>query len=302
MLEINPEDRVVVVGCGYTGLRIARESLARGAEVHGVVRRAEQAAVLADLGVIVHQLDFDRPLLKWDVSLADSLLFYCMPPPKWDSMDDPRMAQFVRYLTSEAAEQKPRAIVYLSSTSVYGDCRGAWVTETSLPAPLSPRASRRMAAENRLLGLHDDTDIPITVLRVAAIYGPGRIPVDRIREGRPVLNDDEAPFSNHIHVDDLARICIAAAKRCQGWQIYNVSDGHPETMTTYFNRVADLNGLQRPQTVSWTEAQACLPPGMLDFLKESKRIDNLNMLNGLGIELKYPDADSGLRACLEHLA
>ena len=301
MIEINPKDRIIIIGCGYTGLRIARECLAAGAEVHGVVRRDEQAALLNDIGVIVHQLDFDQPSLKLDLPLADTLLFYCMPPPKWDSMDDMRMAQFVRYLSCEKPEEKPRAIVYLSSTGVYGDCHGAWVTEASLPAPLSPRASRRLAAESRLLGLHDDTGIPITILRVAAIYGPGRIPVEMIREGRPMLNDEEAPFSNHIHVDDLARVCIAAALRCQGWQIYNVSDGHPETMTTYFNRVADLSGLNRPQTVSWTEAQASLPPGMLDFLKESRRIDNLNMLNGLEIELKYPDADSGLRACLEDM-
>lgn len=302
MIEINPKDRIIIIGCGYTGLRIARECLAAGAEVHGVVRRDEQAKQLKDIGVIVHQLDFDQPSLKLDIALDTALLFYCMPPPKWDSRDDSRMAQFVRHLTSITADERPRAIVYLSSTSVYGDCHGAWVTEDSLPAPLSPRASRRLAAESRLLSLHDQTGIPITVLRVAAIYGPGRIPVDRIREGGPVLNDDEAPFSNHIHVDDLARICIAAAVRCKGWQVYNVSDGHPETMTTYFNRVADLNGLKRPQTVSWTEAQASLPPGMLDFLKESRRVDNLNMLNGLDIKLQYPDADSGLRACIEDIA
>ena len=301
MSEINPKDRIIIIGCGYTGSRIARECLAAGAEVHGVVRRDAQATQLNDVGVNVHQIDFDQPSLKLDLPLDDALVFYCMPPPNWDSMDDMRMAQFVRYLTSVMPDEKPRAIVYLSSTSVYGDCHGAWVTEASLPAPLSPRASRRLAAESRLLGLHDQSGIPITILRVAAIYGPGRIPVDMIREGRPMLNDDEAPFSNHIHVDDLARVCIAAALRCQDWQIYNVSDGHPETMTTYFNRVADLNGLNRPQTVSWSEAQASLPPGMLDFLKESRRVDNLNMLNGLEIKLKYPDADSGLRACIEEM-
>jgi nucleoside-diphosphate-sugar epimerase len=298
-MEINPEDRIIIIGCGYTGERIAREALAVGADVHGIVRSDERAAVLRGIGVNVHQFDFDRPSPKLDLPLAGALVFYCMPPQRNDSMDDLRMALFVRCLGERSSDELPRAIVYLSTTGVYGDCRGAWVTETSLPAPLSPRASRRLAAENRLRSLHDASGIPITVLRVAAIYGPGRLPVEVIRAGRPVLNDHEAPFSNRIHVDDLARVCIAAALRCQDWQVYNVSDGHPETMTTYFNRVADLSGLNRPRTVSWAEAQASLPPGMLDFLKESRKVDNLHMLNGLDVKLKYPDADSGLRACLE---
>jgi nucleoside-diphosphate-sugar epimerase len=300
-MEINPEDRIIIIGCGYTGQRIAAYGLAAGADVHGVVRSDEQASILRGIGVTVHQLDFDQPSLKLDLPLAGALLYYCMPPQRSDSMDDLRMAVFVRNIMELPADKRPRAIVYLSTTGVYGDCRGAWVTETSLPAPLSPRASRRLAAENRLRGLHDRAAIPITVLRVAAIYGPGRLPVDAIRAGRPVLNDAEAPFFNRIHVDDLARVCIAASLRCQDWQVYNVSDGHPETITTYFNRVADLSGLRRPRAVSWAEAQANLPPGMLDFLKESRKVDNLNMLNGLDIKLQYPDADSGLRACLEEL-
>ena len=149
---------------------------------------------------------------------------------------------------------------------VYGDCRGAWVTESSLPAPVSPRASRRLAAENSVKKLYDEHEIAITILRVAAIYGPGRLPVETIREGRPVLNENEAPFSNRIHVDDLAQVCIAAGLRDQDWQVYNVSDGHPETMTGFFNRVADLSGLQRAETLSWREAPASLRPGMLGLV------------------------------------
>ena len=113
------------------------------------------------------------------------------------------------------------------------------------------------------------------------------------------MNEEEAPYSNRIHVDDLAQVCIAAGLRASGWHVYNVSDGHPETMTRFFNRVADLSGLQRPQMLSWSQAQSSLPPGLLGFLKESKRIDNLNMLHELDIDLQYPDLDSGLRASLE---
>jgi len=294
-MDINPKQRVIIIGCGYTGQRVAKRCLEAGAEVHGVVRSEEQAGVLQGLGIHVHQIDFDQPLPKQSLVLDDALIFYCMPPPSSGVHDDPRMMAFIKCL----GDQRPQAIVYLSTTGVYGDCRGAWVTESSLPAPLSPRASRRLAAENRLKMLYDELNISITILRVAAIYGPGRLPVETIREGRPVLNESEAPFSNRIHVEDLAQVCIAAGLRADDWQVYNVSDGHPETMTQFFNRIADLSGLQRPQTLSWAEAQSSFPPGMLDFLNESKKVDNLNMLHELDIELQYPDLDSGLRASLK---
>jgi len=294
-MDINPKQRVFIIGCGYTGERVAKRCLEAGAEVHGVVRSEEQADSLRQLGVHVHQVDFDQLMMKQCLALEDGLVFYCMPPPGSGVHDDPRMMTFIKCL----GKQRPQAIVYLSTTGVYGDCRGAWVTESSLPAPLSPRASRRLAAENRLKMLYDELGISITILRVAAIYGPGRLPVETVREGRPVLNENEAPYSNRIHVDDLAQVCIAAGLRAHGWQVYNVSDGHPETMTRFFNRIADLSGLQRPQTLSWGEAQSSLPPGMLDFLKESKRVDNLNMLHELDIELQYPDLESGLRASLK---
>jgi len=301
MAQINPKQQVVIFGCGYTGLRIAKKCLQAGAVVHGVVRSQESADGLSGHNIQGYSIDFDQPLTTVNLPLANALVYYSMPPPTTGGSDDPRMAVFTRLLSDLPPEQRPQAIVYLSSTGVYGDCRGAWVTEMNLPAPLSPRASRRLAAENRLIKLYDNIAIPTTILRVAAIYGPGRMPVNVIRAGRPVLNDAESPYSNRIHVDDLAATCIAASLRCHGWQVYNVSDGHPETMTSYFNRVADLSGLERPKTLSWDEAQSYLTPGMLDFLKESKKIDNLNMLHKLDIKLEYPDIDSGIRASIEDM-
>ncbi len=302
MKEINPKQSVVIIGCGYTGERIGKRCIMSGAEVHGIVRTEERRKYLQTMGINGYCIDFDRMQPEPELSFAKALIFYCMPPPSSGGADDMRMAGFIRWLDNMPIEQLPQAIVYLSSTSVYGDCHGAWVTEQSLPAPLSPRGSRRLAAENRLMSLYDRLNIPMTILRVAAIYGPGRLPVNRIKDGMPILNEDASPLSNRIHVDDLADVAIAASLRSNAWQVYNVSDGHPNTMTHYFNRVADLVGLQRPRTVSWEEAQDYLTPGMLDFLKESKKIDNLNMLHKLDIELKYPDIDSGIRASIEEPA
>ena len=111
-----------------------------------------------------------------------------------------------------------------------------------------------------------------------------------------MLNEQEAPFSNRIHSDDLARICVAAAVQIvNGYHIYNVSDGHPTTMTDYYNRVAKTAGLPPPRIISLSETATEFSPMMLSFLSESKRVDNRKMLQELGVELLYPDLESGLR-------
>ena len=139
--------------------------------------------------------------------------------------------------------------------------------------------------------------VPIVILRVPGIYARGRLPEERLRAGEPVLREEESPFSNRIHADDLARVCVAAAHRDHPHDLYNVSDGHPTTMTDYFYRVADALGLTRPPAVTLEEARRRLGEGMLSYLAESKRIDNRRMREELGVELMYPDLASGLADC-----
>jgi nucleoside-diphosphate-sugar epimerase len=136
------------------------------------------------------------------------------------------------------------------------------------------------------------------ILRVAGIYGPGRLPLARLREGTPVICPREAPPSNRIHAQDLAEVCLAAATRAPAGRIYNVSDGRPSSMTEYFYTVADLAGLPRPPCVPYAQAEAELGPGMWAFLSESRRLDSRRMLNELGITLRYPELADGLRASL----
>ena len=140
-MDINPKQRVIIIGCGYTGQRVAQRCLDAGADVSGIVRTDDGAEKLQRLGITVQQIDFDQPLPAQRLELDDALVFYCMPPPSSGTHDDPRMAAFIQCLSK--TQQRPQAIVYLSTTGVYGDCRGAWVTESNLPAPLSPPGGRK---------------------------------------------------------------------------------------------------------------------------------------------------------------
>jgi nucleoside-diphosphate-sugar epimerase len=136
--------------------------------------------------------------------------------------------------------------------------------------------------------------VPIVILRVTGIYGPGRFPVSQLQTGQPVLNEAEGALTNRIHIDDLARICLAAGEKGADGDIFNVSDGHPTTMTHYFNAVADFLGYPRPPQVSMAEAAQVMSPLMLSYMTESRRLDNSKMLRNLGVKLLYPDLESGL--------
>lgn len=190
---------------------------------------------------------------------------------------------------------RPRRIVYISTTGVYGDCAGAWITEAHAARPRAERSLRRLDAEETLGAYGARAGVDTVVLRVPGIYGPGRLPIARIRAGEPVVREEEAPYTNRIHADDLARVCVAAMRRGRAGEVYNVSDGHPTTMTDYFFRVADALGLPRPPALPLALAQDRLGDGMRSYLAESRRIDNRKMLAELGVELLYPDLAAGLR-------
>ena len=112
-----------------------------------------------------------------------------------------------------------------------------------------------------------------------------------------MVREEEAPWSNRIHIDDLVQICIAAMRKGGDGEVYNVSDGHPSTMTDYFNRVADALGLPRPAQISRQQAQRSLSREMLSYLAESKRLDITRMRTELGVEPDYADLNQGLSHC-----
>jgi nucleoside-diphosphate-sugar epimerase len=266
-----------------------------------MVRSAASAAELEAAGIQAILADLDEPGTLTGISIASALLYYFAPPPE-SGTTDPRLRAFLGWNLLACGVQQPapllpKRLVYISTSGVYGDCQGAWVDEETPIHPQTERAKRRADAEAALQAWSQRTGVPVVVLRVGGIYGPGRLPVDRIKAGRPVLREEESGFTNRIHSDDLAMVCVAAMERGTPGGHYNVSDGLPGTMTQYFNAVADLLGLPRPPQITRAQAERQMNASLLSFLNESRRMDNRKMLRELGVTLRYPDLASGLAAC-----
>ena len=294
-MEPVPIRPVLIVGCGYVGRRLARQFIAERRQVTGLVRSAESAAVLSALGVTVVQADLDAPEPLPPLPSGAAEVYYFASPPG-EGEDDPRL----RRVLAAFSGALPHRVVYISTSGVYGDCAGGWVDESHPLNPTTPRALRRAAAEAALQAWSTATGVPAVILRVPGIYGPGKLPLERLRKGLPLLREEDSPYTNRIQVDDLITVCRAAMRRGTPGAAYNVSDGRPSNMTDYFNRIADRTGLPRPPLVGRADIDA-LSPGMRAFMEESKRLDNRRMREELGVELRYPTLEAGLDACLSEM-
>jgi len=281
--------RALIVGCGYVGQRLAR-SLSADHILYGIVRGTTNVRTLRALGIEPIVLDLDAVTHR-DLSptwYRASPIFYFAPPPQ-NGESDARIHGFLNALI-----EQPAGLIYISTTGVYGDLRGAVADESTSLNPSSPRARRRASAEEITRVWCHEHSVRRVVLRVPAIYGPGRLPLDRLRSGEPTVIESEAPIINRIHVDDLVNACVAVANNANARGVYNISDGNELTMTAYLNRVAMHAQLPAPSQISLEHAQLTLKPEMLSYLGESRRISSSRIRSELGIELRYADVDAGI--------
>jgi nucleoside-diphosphate-sugar epimerase len=284
--------RFLVVGCGYVGTRLATLLLARG-PVIGLTRSAASAAALGARGLDAEAWDFDGAAPP-AAALAQPAVVYYLVPPQPEGATDPRLAKFL-----DALPAPPPRLVYVSTTGVYGDTGGDWVSEDSPLHPTTDRAQRRVDAEARIGEYAARHGVPCTILRVPGIYGPGRLPLERLRRGDPLIRHAEAGYSSRIHVDDLANaLLLAGTQPAAVGRTYNVTDGNTSTMTEYFERVATLAGLPAPALVSRAEAERRLSPGLMSFLSESRRIDSSRIRRELGFEPRFADLRLGILSSL----
>jgi nucleoside-diphosphate-sugar epimerase len=284
---------VLIVGCGDIGRRVAARW--QGVPVSGLVSSAASAEQLQTTGITPLQANLDDPASLKDLPVASALVYYFAPPPPTGTTD-PRMQHF---LAAIDPTQLPCRIVYISTSGVYGDRGGEVVNEDTPPNPQVDRARRRYDAEQQLRRFGQAQGVAVVILRVGGIYGPGRLPRKRLEDRVPIIHEHLAPSTNRIHAEDLAQICVAAARRGRADTVYNITDGTDSNMTEYFNTVADFLKLPRPPTIDWDEAERSLSAGMLSYLKESRRMDNRRMLEELGVELQYPTLEAGLAAMAE---
>lgn len=275
--------RILIIGCGDIGLRVARQ-LSRSYHVFALTSQKNRFPELRNVGVTPVLGDLDQPNSLWRLSgLAETVIH--LAPPQNSGQRDHRTRNLLSILAH--GKHAVRRLIYVSTTGVYGDQRGAQVSESSPVKPQSERAKRRVDAELalRLWGLAHG--VSITILRVPGIYAADRLPIERIQAGTPALLPDEDAYSNHIHSDDLARLICASIYRGKPQRVINACDGRETKMGDYFDQVADAMGLERPPRMAAVDLQKLVSPMLWSFMRESRRVSNAR-LSELKIPLRYP--------------
>jgi nucleoside-diphosphate-sugar epimerase len=297
------KERVLIIGCGDVGQRAAKQLVGR-TRVLALTSSPEKAVGLRAQGItpLVGNLDHSESLQR--LSGWATRVLHLAPPPSdrvgtWST--DSRTLNLVRALHKRAL---PRALVYGSTSGVYGDCQGQWVPESRPVKPHTPRAIRRVDAENTIR-FFGKSGVRSSILRIPGIYAPDRpngTPRERLLKGTPVLLKKDDVYTNHIHSDDLARACVAALWRGKPQRVFHVCDDSQMKMGDYFDLAADLMGLKRPPRVPRSQAQDTLPLMLLSFMSESRRLNNDRLKKELKVRLLYPTIAQGLKSVAAQIA
>jgi len=287
-------NRILIVGSGDVALR-AIPLLGNGYRIFALVRNPAYCARLRALGAVPILGDLDsRATLARIAGIADAVLHFA-PPPNTGA-GDPRTRNLLAALSRSTL---PRRLIYISTSGVYGDCAGAWVSETSPLKATSPRSLRRVDAERQVRLWARHNRVNASILRVPGIYAADRLPLSRLQQGTPAIKDSEDSYTNHIHADDLAQISVAALRHGKPCRVYHASDDSHLKMGEYFDLVADACRLPRVPRISRAEAQSVLPEMLLSFMNESRRLTNQRMKRELKVKLNYPTV-ADMLATIEH--
>ncbi len=277
-------------GLGYCARALAREVLAVGWEVRGTTREAAMATAHRREGIEAFRFADGVPLAGTALVGVTHLLS-SVPP---DGDGDPVLRRHGSDIAALAAAGRLAWAGYLSTTGVYGDRGGGWVDEDSDLRPSTERGRRRQAAEAAWQALYRDHGVPVHVFRLAGIYGPGRSPLDAVREGRARRVVKPGQVFSRIHVADVARVLRASMARPNPGAAYNVCDDTPAPPQEVIEFACRLAGVPPPPEVPIEAAD--LGPMAESFYAENKRVSNRRIKEELGVVMAYPDYRSGLEA------
>ncbi|MCJ2019720.1 SDR family oxidoreductase [Methylobacterium sp. E-065] len=278
-----------VFGLGFTGGRFAERARDRFDTVRATVTEpaaAERLAAETGFAMRAFGPRADDPCIAADLAETDVLLVSAPPGEQGDPVLN-------RY---EAAIKASRIgwIGYLSTIGVYGDKQGAWIDEATPADPRSTRSKVRLDAEAAWLALGAATGKAVQIFRLSGIYGPGRNPIVKLREGRSQRIVKAGQVFNRIHVDDIATTLLASIDRPRAGAIYNVTDDEPTAPQTVTEHAAALTGLPLPPAIDFETAD--LSPMARSFYGENKRVRNRLIRAELGVDLAYPTYREGLAA------
>ncbi|MDF0606754.1 SDR family oxidoreductase [Neisseriaceae bacterium TC5R-5] len=282
---------LLIIGAGDVVCR-ALPYLGQHWRVLASYRSTSQANTLRQQGVTPIYADLDHPSsLRRLANLADDLLI--STPPANEGRQDKRMRRLLYAL--EKGSSIPQRLVYISTSGVYGDAAGGWLNESTPPRPQNERAWRRLDAEQVLRQFAKRWHSQLSILRAPGIYADERLPLSRFYSQAPLIHASEDSYSNHIHADDLARLCIAALQRHGGGiRVYNACDDLPLAISDWYRLLAATLQLTLPPILSRAEVQAQVSPGLWSYMMESRRLDNRRLYRELIKNLRWPNVRSYL--------
>lgn len=289
----NAVSHLLCFGLGFSGKALAARLGAKGWRITGTSRGAEGAAAIAALGYNALVFDGMTPLPARAFKEVTHIVV-SIPP---DTGGDPVLLHHAKDLAVRASEIKWFA--YLSTTGVYGDHGGGWVSEESALTPNTERGQRRLDAENGWLALHRRHGLPVHVFRLAGIYGPGRNQLVSMLDGTAKRIIKPGQVFSRIHVDDIAAVLEASMARPNPGAAYNVCDDEPCPPQDVAAFAAELLDLPVPPAIPFDEAQ--LSPMARSFYADSKRVSNARIKRELGVKLRYPSYREGLAALAKDL-
>lgn len=283
---------VVIIGCGYTGLRLAVRLQQMGFRVTGTARSEQRIEAMRHAGVeiVAGELD-DEATLRQLAELEPAMVAYFVPPQK-DNPDP--LPKILNTFRSAAIE----AFIYASATSVYGDRNGEWVDESTPLVADGVADFARIQAEQLVEREAATYGSPTRICRISGIYGPGRTLKAPLQSGQYTLVTGRDSWVGRIHVDDLVTGIIAAWQRGADGQVYNVVDQCPHRASEFAKLAAALQGLKEPVWIDEDAARGRYSPAELRRKVSSKRIRCARLIDDLGVQLRFPTFREGLQASI----
>lgn len=279
--------RLTILGAGFSGLAIARDLVSDARIMTGTTRSPARFDALGKAGL--QPLVFDGVMTS-DLESVLGTTTHLVQSAAPDEAGDP----FLKLLSADLGKTMPalRWVGYLSTVGVYGDHGGAWIDEDTQCRPVSKRSRQRVDAETAWLEAGKADDIPVAIIRLSGIYGPGRNQLKQIDNGTARRLVKPGQVFNRIHVSDIGGATAHLARQGQGG-IFNVTDNRPAPPQEVVAFAASLMGVEPPPEIPFDTAE--LTPMARSFYGENKRVSNARIKQA-GYTFRYPDYEAGLGA------